>query len=372
MRASTLRAAVDDADRTALSNAPVDVEPELSELSEELEAAMNSSSVLVDEVAESAAVSTGETDIASAPAGASELPKSVEARADSVFLQQAEQILADDDDASSDKERRALKEKLLQLAAVTDRGQAAKYKTLREAENLAEDLECLCPTTTPARESAGTWALVFSSTQLFRSSPFFMAGRAVCADGTEARRYDAFCDLHRAALAISEIGQVRQVVSLDPPMLTSEFEVRAGAVPFLSDVLPFLRYSGGLPLTIEGSIVSSASIDTVNDDSYTLYMDTVEIKGSNVPLLRQVLDSGLRLESRNLGGLLEQNLPGYSNPKPLFRTTYVDDTMRICRDQDGKLFVYSKLSNATSTTDYSDVTADLGVGSLLSSLSLLI
>jgi len=148
--------------------------------------------------------------------------------------------------------------------------------------------------------------------------------------------------------------------------------VRAGAVPFLSDVLPFLRYSGGLPLTIEGSIVSSASIDTVNDDSYTLYMDTVEIKGSNVPLLRQVLDSGLRLESRNLGGLLEQNLPGYSNPKPLFRTTYVDDTMRICRDQDGKLFVYSKLSNATSTTDYSDVTADLGVGSLLSSLSLLI
>mmetsp|Transcript_16836 Transcript_16836/g.35721 ORF Transcript_16836/g.35721 Transcript_16836/m.35721 type:complete len:270 (-) Transcript_16836:469-1278(-) len=198
------------------------------------------------------------------------------------------------------------------------------------------------------------------------------AGRAVCADGTEARRYDAFCDLHRAALAISEIGQVRQVVSLDPPMLTSEFEVRAGAVPFLSDVLPFLRYSGGLPLTIEGSIVSSASIDTVNDDSYTLYMDTVEIKGSNVPLLRQVLDSGLRLESRNLGGLLEQNLPGYSNPKPLFRTTYVDDTMRICRDQDGKLFVYSKLSNATSTTDYSDVTADLGVGSLLSSLSLLI
>eukprot|EP00965_Chrysotila_dentata_P228403 6196581-Pleurochrysis_carterae.AAC.2 len=189
MRASTLRAAVDDADRTALSNAPVDVEPELSELSEELEAAMNSSSVLVDEVAESAAVSTGETDIASAPAGASELPKSVKARADSVFLQQAEQILADDDDASavaekpywlhvpvclarlassllspssvgaavaslhpparlstdqlrvfaaicdvrllaasSDKERRALKEKLLQLAAVTDRGQAAKYK----------------------------------------------------------------------------------------------------------------------------------------------------------------------------------------------------------------------------------------------------
>ena len=34
----------------------------------------------------------------------------------------------------------------------------------------------------------GTWELVFSDTQLFRSSPFFMAGRAVCKDGQEAEQ----------------------------------------------------------------------------------------------------------------------------------------------------------------------------------------
>jgi hypothetical protein len=70
-----------------------------------------------------------------------------------------------------------------------------------------------------------------------------MAGRAVCSDAAEARRYDAFCELHRAALAISTIGKVRQVVALGGGAQTegyivSEFEVRAGAVPFVADILP--------------------------------------------------------------------------------------------------------------------------------------
>lgn len=94
-------------------------------------------------------------------------------------------------------------------------------------------------------EGAWEFRLVLNDTQLFRSAPFFMADRAVCADGAEARRYDAFCDLHRAALPVSTIGRVRQVASLrcSAPSLTSEFEVRAGAVPLLSDRLP-----RGLPL----------------------------------------------------------------------------------------------------------------------------
>ena len=54
--------------------------------------------------------------------------------------------------------------------------------------------------------------------------------------------------MHRAALAISTIGVVRQVIASDGK-LTNEFEVKVGAIPFLSDLTPF-RYSGGLPLTI--------------------------------------------------------------------------------------------------------------------------
>jgi len=244
-------------------------------------------------------------------------------------------------------------------------GEAATTSDLAAARSLIERLELLSPIAEPtlAPEVRGTWDLVFSDTQLFRSSPFFMAGRAVCEDGQQADQYDWFCDMHRAALAVSTIGKVRQVV--DGERLVSEFEVQAGAVPFVSDFVP-LAYSGGLPLTITGSIVSTASIEANLGTGYRLLMDTVEIKGSNLPGLRQALDAGLKLQSRQLGSAIESVVPTYANPQPLFRTSYLDaEGLRISRDQDGKVFVYAKVSDSTEPTDYAAVSSDLGVASLL-------
>ena len=64
--------------------------------------------------------------------------------------------------------------------------------------------------------------------------------------------------MHPAALVISTIGTVRQTISKNG-RLVNKFEVRVGAVPFLSDFLPGLRYSGGLPFTIDGTIMSTAN-----------------------------------------------------------------------------------------------------------------
>ena len=44
------------------------------------------------------------------------------------------------------------------------------------------------------------------------------------------------------------------------------------------------------------------AVERNGGDSWGLLMDTVEIKGSNIPLLRQLLDGGLRLKTRDLGG----------------------------------------------------------------------
>jgi hypothetical protein len=129
--------------------------------------------------------------------------------------------------------------------------------------------------------------------------------------------------------------------------------------------VPSLRYSGGLPFTIRGAIVSTATVEANLGTAWRLLMDTVEIKGSNIPLLRQALDAGVKLESRELGKALESVVPTYANPQPLFRTTYLDRTMRISRDQDGKIFVYTKLSDATTPTDYGEEASDLGVSGLL-------
>lgn len=94
-------------------------------------------------------------------------------------------------------------------------------------------------------------------------------------------------------------------------------------------------------------------------------MFLVEIKGSNIPGLRRLFDEGLKLESRDLGSFLQENLAEYDNPRPIFRTTYLSETLRISRDQDDKVFVYGKLSDETEPSNYSTVEADLGFLKLL-------
>lgn len=49
--------------------------------------------------------------------------------------------------------------------------------------------------------------------------------------------------------------------------------------------------------------------------------------------MRQVLDAGLKLQTRQLANVLERVVPSYANPIPVFRTTYLDDELRISRDQ---------------------------------------
>ncbi len=254
---------------------------------------------------------------------------------------------------------------LLRIAASTGRGEFANNDQKDKASELISMMEKNNPTPEPAKSPMinGRWELVYSSTQLFRSSPFFMAGRAVCSTKEQADQYDWFCDMHRGALAISNIGTVRQIIS--ETTMVSEFEVKVGSVPFLNDFTPF-SYSGGLPLTIDGSIVSQADISPTEDgNAWELFMDTVQIKGSNIPGLRTILDNGLQLGSRDLGSFLESNLDGYTNPRPIFETTYLTDSLRISRDQDGKVFVYAKESDESKPTDYDKVEADLGVLKLL-------
>jgi hypothetical protein len=251
---------------------------------------------------------------------------------------------------------------LLALAAATGRGEFATLHQKQQVGTLLQALEATNPTPEPVLSPAilGTWQLLYSDTQLFRSSPFFLAARAVCQTQSQAQQFEWFCRLHRQALAISNIQTVQQIVT--PTTLYHEFQVSAGAIPFLS--AKKFQYSGGLPVTVDGVIVSSADCTPTNAGyAWELWMDTVQIKGSNLPGLRTVLDQ-LKLQSRYLSSLLE-NLPSYSTPKPIFETTYLSQDIRISRDQDGHAFVYRKVSNDTEPTDYSNTMADFGLGSLL-------
>jgi hypothetical protein len=226
------------------------------------------------------------------------------------------------------EERRPLKVALLALSARTSRGEIATELEKDRARDLICGLEGFNPTTDPALSDLclGKWELVFASTQLFRSSPFFMAARAVCKEGREAASFNQFCDLHRDALAFTQIGKVVQIVTEDK--LISEFETKVAVLP-------------GAPVIVRGTIVSESDIVGRTAESWELYMDKIKIKGSNLPLAGSFFETFGGLPIRTLGEQLEQR--SGPRPRPIFRTYYVDKHMRISRDQDDNFFVYNRI-----------------------------
>ena len=177
----------------------------------------------------------------------------------------------DDDDAEI---RDALKRELLLLSSVTNRGECATKDEQNILIDLVNQLEALNPTAEPASMCEGEWSLCLSSTQLFRSSPFFQSLRVAVGDENKQIAYNGF-ELHDRATTGSRIGRVRQTVT--PDKLISEVELEVGFMP-------------GLPFRIKGTVVTTANLKTSASEAWDLEIVNTQVIGSNVPLLNQVMD----------------------------------------------------------------------------------
>jgi hypothetical protein len=142
------------------------------------------------------------------------------------------------------------KQELLKLGLVTCRGERASADDKKQLARLVDEMKKSSSVDEMKKSfsSEGDWDLVMTDTQLFRSSPFFMAARAVVKDGSDAEQFNWFCDQHRSALDFSQIGRVRQVVRAN--VVRSEFEVKVGLATI----------AFGLPLSVTGWIVTTADI----------------------------------------------------------------------------------------------------------------
>jgi len=225
-----------------------------------------------------------------------------------------------------------LKSLLFKIAALSNRGETSSENDKLEIEKYIIRLEELNPTENPVESDMinGEWELLYSNTNLFRSSPFFMASRAICKEGKQADRFNRFCDLHRSALSFTSIGKVKQIIT--PELLTNEFETIGSVIP-------------GLPMVIKGTIKSVAEIVSSSTNEWTLQMISTRIKEgtSNIPLFKRVLSSQrVSLPIQRLGKVLER-VPIYNTPFPVFSTSYLDFDLRISRDQDNNIFVYTRV-----------------------------
>lgn len=166
----------------------------------------------------------------------------------------------------------------------------------------------------------GEWDLCLSSTQFFRSSPFFQSLRVV-ADSREVAE-NGF-DLHERATSASRVGRVRQTIK--PSQLVSEVELEVGLLP-------------GFPIKAKGNVVTTASLKVAGQASWETQIQSTKVLGSNMPLLNQWLDD---MQVELPVGEVYSNIMG-SVPIVKSKTFYVDEGIRITRDVDDNFFVFSR------------------------------
>lgn len=220
--------------------------------------------------------------------------------------------------------RDALKRELLLLSSVTNRGEYASTDEQNMLIDLVAQLEALNPTPDPAslNSQGGDWDLCLASTQFFRSSPFFQSLRAAAGDSNQSMMQNAF-DIHDRATTSGRVGRVRQTITSDT--LTSSVDLEVGLIP-------------GLPIKVKGTVVTTASISATGPESFELKIQKTSVTGSNIPLFNQWLDD-LKFEVP-MGDIFTSLAGGVpSVPNKIF---YLDEGMRITRDQDDNFFVFTR------------------------------
>lgn len=220
-----------------------------------------------------------------------------------------------------------LKRELLLLASVTDRGAYCSKEEKDIVTDLVAQLEALNPTKDPAATAncQGDWDLAYASTQLFRSSPFFQSIRVALGEDNKEVAENGFA-LHAQATSGSRVGRVRQTVTSDT--LISAVDLEVGMLP-------------GIPLSVKGTVVTTAALEVVSDRRWEVSIQSTKVKGSNIPLFNSFLEDLQQMELPV--GDFYSSVQGRIPIVPL-TTFYVDDTLRITRDVDENFFVFIRES----------------------------
>jgi len=182
--------------------------------------------------------------------------------------------------------------------------------------DLVTQLEALNPTADPATSCEGDWDLCLSSTQFFRSSPFFMAIRSIIGDDNKSIAETGF-DIHDRATKASRVGKVRQTITKDNYELISEVDLDVGLVP-------------GFPLNLRGTVVTKAGIDIIDSGTWEVSVKSTSVTASDIEI---PFELPVEKFYTTLNG---------SVPLSVIKTFYVDESIRIFRDVDDNFFVFVK------------------------------
>jgi hypothetical protein len=268
---------------------------------------------------------------------------------------------------TADDTARLVKSQILQVAALTDRGQrlntliAPAYQEKRStmAELILQLTQLQSGRSVTEAVLAGDWELIYSDVELFRSSPFFLAieealngspgipalGRWLgLTDPT--KKAELFFKLHQLQVlswGVSTVGRIAQTIDFEAGTLESTFDTTI----FGLTVIPIVGWFKLLP-TFGGRVLTEADRLAL-DENGKLSMELQRTKVVTAPGVPRIpLVDGIFMDRwypvNAVWRLLPWNGGPFDGRAPTcsMQVEYVDEQMRISRDGSGAFFVYTR------------------------------
>ena len=234
-----------------------------------------------------------------------------------------------------------LKKQIYQIAAVTDRGQrlnkliAPMYQEKsKEMEKLIKSLESFKNDISEEKLS-GEWELIYSTVELFRSSPFFLAIEKALNNEFKSNLFFKLHQLQVGSFGLSTIGRIAQNINFEKKEFVSTFDT----VIFGLTTIPILGWFKLLP-TFGGRVIT-LSDELILEDK-VLKMNLQKTKVSKVDGLNKIpFFSNLLMDRWYPVKEVWEILPWNKNPPSCeVSVIYLDEEVRIMKDVYGSIYIY--------------------------------
>ena len=245
-----------------------------------------------------------------------------------------------------------VKKKLYQISAITDRGQRLNpfvspmyQEKLKEMEQLVNDLEKQNSEISEEKLS-GEWELIYSTVELFRSSPFFLAIEKALNDKYKSNLFFKLHQLQVGSFGLSTIGRIAQNIDFEKKEFISTFDT----IIFGLTTIPILGWFKLLP-TFGGRVITLADELNLNDN--ILQMNLRKTKVSKVEGLNKIpIFSKLLMDRWYPVKEVWEKLPwNKESPSCEVFVIYLDDEIRIMKDIYGSIFIYIRPTISLLNTD---------------------
>ena len=245
-----------------------------------------------------------------------------------------------------------VKKKIYQISAITDRGQRLNpfvspmyQEKLKEMEQLVNDLEKQNSEISEEKLS-GEWELIYSTVELFRSSPFFLAIEKALNDKYKSNLFFKLHQLQVGSFGLSTIGRIAQNIDFEKKEFISTFDT----IIFGLTTIPILGWFKLLP-TFGGRVITLADELNLNDN--ILQMNLRKTKVSKVEGLNKIpIFSKLLMDRWYPVKEVWEKLPwNKESPSCEVSVIYLDEEIRIMKDIYGSIFIYIRPTISLLNTD---------------------